>query len=117
WKPTFARLWLPGNHWRSQMISSGKLWKNRVSLAGGLHVGRLHDVLLGLVAEAVARVADHRGDLDVGQLLPRRHLAVVLPVQHDVDLVLLGSEHDLVADQRGRAERRIAGGGGAMARG
>ena len=42
----------------------------------------------GLVAPGVARVGDDRGDLGVGQLLPRRHRRAcrALAVQHDVDL-------------------------------
>src|SRR6185437_1639597 len=83
----------------------------------GLHGRRLDDVLLGLVAPRVARVGDRRRDVDVGKLCPRRHLAaggrllndtIRLPVQHDVDLMLLGTEHDLVADERGRADRAVA---------
>src|SRR5262245_13768410 len=55
-----------------------------MSLPRRLHFRRLHDVLIGLVAPAVAGVADDRGNVDVGQVLPGRHLAVVLAVQHDV---------------------------------
>ena len=59
--------------------------KSVVLLAGRNNVGRLHK-LAGLVRPVVLCVGDHGGDFSVAQLLPGRHRAVVLAIQHDADL-------------------------------
>src|SRR5271169_518637 len=73
------------------------------------HLGGLNR-LAGVVAPAVARVGDHRRDVDVGErALPgdhRRRLAVLDDsVQDRLDLVVLGARNDLRAVER----RKCAG--------
>ena len=63
----------------------------------------------GLVAPGVLGVGDHRGDVGVGQLLPRRHRAVGGAVQHDVDLLGLVVEHDRAAVERRERPGALAG--------
>src|SRR6185369_3995227 len=94
------------------MSPEGSLLASRL-LPRDLDVGRL-DRFAGVVAPAVARVGDDRGDVGVGQLLPRRHrrgLAVALdPVQHRVYLRGLGTVDDLRAvERRKRGRRALAG--------
>src|SRR6476646_11155305 len=80
----------------------------RALLARGFDVGRLHR-LAGLVAPAVAGVRDHRRDVDVGELRPRRHRGPRLAVEHNRDLSLLRTVDDLRAvERRERARDALA---------
>src|SRR5689334_19974615 len=88
-KPYFCPLKNASIRWQSQTIRGDKDWKDREScrrdrlFAFGLHRRRLDDVLLGLVVPRIARVRDHRRDVDVREMRPRRHLAARRGLLHD----------------------------------
>ena len=58
------------------------------------------DHVAGLVGPGVALVGDDRGDVDVAQVLERRHRGARLAVQHDVHVSILRAGRDFRSGQR-----------------